>query len=242
MLGAKEEPRLAARTDRGAFLKKSAERRDSGTGPDHDDRDVAILRKMKFRFAWKDRRRRVRAALGEERRANAFSQPAVTFVCDDVDDEVHRLRERLQAGGSGIEPRLQFGEQTNELGRLESDRGMLDQEIDDPHAPEIGVEFLFAFRIEQLVEERRGGRPLGDGAQESRSRLGDAVIAEKRFAESGRCSLVVGYDFVARRAKSEEDFFDQIGPICRINRDRLAHFVAQTRPLQGKFEVPNFFF
>ena len=42
---------------------------------------------------------------------------------------------------------------------------MLAQKIDHFHAPKVGIEILFAFRIEQVPEQGRSGSALGDRFQ-----------------------------------------------------------------------------
>ena len=70
----------------------------------------------------------------------------------DIDGEMHLVGLRLQARGNRIESRLQFRQHVDEFLRRPFDRRMLDQKIDHLHAPEISVEILFPFRLEQVGE------------------------------------------------------------------------------------------
>ena len=89
-LRAEKEPRFSARPDRFAFLQKCAKRRDAGSRSDHDEWRVAVFRKMKrFRAARINRHRQILRAFGQESRRHSQALTAVTFVSNDVDDEMN---------------------------------------------------------------------------------------------------------------------------------------------------------
>ena len=118
---------------------------------------------------------------------------------------------------------------------------MLDQKIDHLHAPEVSVEVLFPFRLEQVVEQRRGTGAFRDRLQKLRRCLGDAAIAQERFAQSGLAGRTL-HRLVALRADRLDDFVDQRRIVCRPNRHRVADLVVQAPTGQIDFEMARVLF
>src|SRR6266699_503969 len=100
VLRSEEEPVFSFRPDRFSLLQIRAERRNAGPWTDHDNRRVRVFRQVKvFCHTGEDGHRRIVSAFRQKRRANSFAQPAMTFVTDDVHNEVHLVGERHQARG-----------------------------------------------------------------------------------------------------------------------------------------------
>ncbi len=153
-----------------------------------------------------------------------------------------RVGVRLEARGDGIKARLEFGEEGGEFLRRPFDRGVLEEEIDHFQTPNVGREIVFPFRLEQLVEERRGGGALRDCLEEFRGRLGDAVIAEQAFAHRGLDATVAGDLFFTCGPDRFQDFVDQQGIVGRVDRHRIAHFVGDAGPRERDLEMAGVLF
>ena len=240
-LRSKKQPVLSFRPDGLSFLQISAERCYSGSGPDHDDRRVPIFREAKLRGVWEHRDRHVLGAFREKSGTNAAAFPPVTCVMHHVDREVDLVRMRFQTRRDRIQTRLQFREDFDEFLRRNFDRRMLGQEVDHLHAPEVTVEVFLPFRIEQLGDQRRRARPFGDHFQKFRRRLGDAAIAEERFAQ-GRLALRSLHFLFAGRADCLEDFVDELRIVRRPDRHRIADFVIEAPASQIDSEMTRVFF
>ncbi len=158
-------------------------------GPTMMMRYVAILGQAEFRSGRKHWRGRIRTAIGQESGTDALPRPAVAAVFHDVDDEVNRAGVHLQARRDGVEPRLQFREKRDEFLRRKSYRRVFDKKIDHFQTPEVGLEVVFPFGLEQLLQERGGGGAFGDRLQEFRGHLRDAEIAHQSFAQRRRRRL-----------------------------------------------------
>ena len=118
---------------------------------------------------------------------------------------------------------------------------MLDQKIDHLHAPEISVEVLFPFRLEQVGQQRRGIGAFRHHLQKLRGRLGDAAIAQQRFAQSGFAARAF-HRLVAFRADRLDDFVDQRRIVGRPDRHRVADFVVQSPTGQIDFKMARVLF
>ena len=105
---------------------------------------------------------------------------------------------------------------------------MFQEEIDYLHAPEVSLEVLFAVWSEKVTQRRRGGGPLRNGPQKLGCRLGDAVIAQQRFAESRWLSSRPRGLFIAGESQRANDFMNQLPVVRWINSQRIAHFKVQT--------------
>jgi len=66
----------------------------------------------------------------------------------DVDGEMHLLGMCFQARRDGIQARLQFRQGVHKFLRCPFYGWMLDQEVDDLHAPQVTVEIQFALGLE----------------------------------------------------------------------------------------------
>jgi hypothetical protein len=119
---------------------------------------------------------------------------------------------------------------------------VLEEEIDHFQTPNVGREIVFPFRLEQLVEERRGGGALRDCLEEFRGRLGDAVIAEQAFAHRGLDATVAGDLFCTCGPDRFQDFVDQQGIVGRVDRHRIAHFVGDAGPRERDLEMAGVLF
>ena len=119
---------------------------------------------------------------------------------------------------------------------------MFGEEIDYFHAPEITVEIFFALGIEQLSQQRRGIGSLRDHLQEFRRRLGDAAIAEERFAQRRFRSLGTLHLFLAGRANCFQDLIDQRRIVRRPDRHRISDFVVEAPAGQVDFEMTRILF
>src|SRR5919108_123079 len=136
-----------------------------------------------FCYGGENRHRHGVSPLCEKRRSHSLSKPTVTFVAHDIHDQMHLIGKGLQAGSNGIKTRLQFRQQTDKFFRREPHRRMLNEEIDDFHAPEVSLEVLFTIRSEKIMQRWRSVRALSDGFQKLGCRLRDAVIAQQRLAQ-----------------------------------------------------------
>ena len=79
----------------------------------------------------------------------------MTFVTNDVDNEMNGIGMLLETRGDRIETRLQLRQESNEFLRRESHRRVLHQEVDHLHSPKISFEIQFARRMKQLLEQWR---------------------------------------------------------------------------------------
>src|SRR5438094_3009307 len=104
---------------------------------------------------------------------------------------------------------------------------MFREEIDYFHAPQVGLEIVFAVRSEKVRQGRRRRSALGNGPQKLGRWLGDTVIAQQRFAKCGWFPPGAWNLFSAGRAERMNDFIDQFRVVAWINRQRIAHFKAQ---------------
>src|SRR5439155_12166993 len=99
----------------------------------------------------------------------------------------------------------------------ETGGGMVREEIDYFHAPQVSVEVLFAVWSEKVRQRRCSGSSLGNGPQKLRCWLGDAVIAQQRFAECRQFAFRPRNLFIARCAERTDDFIDQLRIVCCVN-------------------------
>src|SRR5436309_14465072 len=101
---------------------------------------------------------------------------------------------------------------------------MFREEIDYFHAPQVSLEVLFAVWSEKVTQRRRGGGPLRNGPQKLGCRLGDAVIARHRFAESRWLSSRPSRLFIAGEFQRANDFMNPLPVVRCINSQRIADF------------------
>src|SRR4030095_12946926 len=126
MLRSEEEPVLPPCPGCFSLLQIRAEWRDSGSWANHDDGSLRILWQVKvFCDAREDGDGHVIGAFCKKGGADSFAQPTMTFVTDDVHNEMHLVGVRPQTRGHRIKPRLQFREQGDKLFRREASRRML---------------------------------------------------------------------------------------------------------------------
>ena len=184
LLVAEEEPVLSLRLSSPALFEKGAERRDASAGSDHDDWLVAVGGQAEpVRDLDEHRDGRVGVcAVGKEGRANAFAGATVAFVAHGGNGEMHLARMRLGAGGNGVEPRLELGEQANKFLRSEFRRRTAQQQIDDFATVKKLVEVSLARGFKQGLQFRVAGF-LSHRLQEGTPRLRDLKTAEQCAAE-----------------------------------------------------------
>src|SRR5207244_571485 len=84
-----------------------------------------------------------------------------------------------------IEPRLQFGEQSDKFLGRKFYRWMIEQKINHFRAPQIIFEIVFAVRAQQFLEHGSRVRAFGNRFQKLRRRLRNGIIAQKSFAGNG---------------------------------------------------------
>ena len=114
---------------------------------------------------------------------------------------------------------------------------MFEEEIDHLHSPKIVRQILSSLRLEQFVQERRRARALGDGLEEFRGRLSDAVVAEQTRAQSREHPAIASDLFLAGGLERVENFIDQRGIVRRVNGHGIAHFVGDSGTLERNLEM-----
>ena len=119
---------------------------------------------------------------------------------------------------------------------------MVREKIDYFHSPQVSLKVLFAVWSEKVRQRRCSGSSLGNGPQKLRCWLGDAVIAQQRFAECRRFAFRPRDLFATGRAERTDNFIDQFWIVRCVNSQRIAHFKGQSPSRQVELEMARVFF
>ena len=84
---------------------------------------------------------------------------------------------------------------------------MLIQKINHFHAPKISIQIFLAFRLEQVFQQQRRVRALGNRFQELWCGMGDGIVAQKRFAKAF-LSFCRGDRLISLHAERANDFLN----------------------------------
>src|SRR5262249_38103278 len=105
----KEEPVFSLRTGGMALLQIRSKRRNPSTRPHHNNMCIRIFREMKmFCVTGENRHGYVVRALSKKRRGHTFAHTAMTFVTNDIYNQMHLVGKRRETRRNRIEPRLEF--------------------------------------------------------------------------------------------------------------------------------------
>ena len=188
MLVTEEQPVAAGRPGLGPLMEETAERGDTGTGTDHDDRPVGVLRDAEgvVRLQPDTGEVTVGDAVGEVGRAHAAVAAGAGFRT--VTHRGHREVDPVRAGQRGRGDRvlagLQRAQQAEQFVGGEPGRRVLLEQVEDVPAPEERVQGVTVVTADDVGETTvRGG--FGDRGDEVLAGGADLTGLQDRL-EQGR--------------------------------------------------------
>ncbi len=239
---AEEQPGLAAGSGGHPLLQKGAERSDPGTGPDHNDRCLAVCRQGKAVGFLDTDRQGIPCPhpFGQKTGSHALACPPSDVVTHGIDRQGDLRWVDARTGGNRVEPRLQRIQNFDQsLGiRLQFRRFL--QGTEDIERVQVSVRILSFGHRQQFIAH---GLVVGQGGQQPeqvvRGRT-ERNVLDQGIAEAPGMPVSVADLAVGGNIEVPDDGVGERRIVRGVDPQAVSHLVRQAAGFEGNLDVAGF--